>query len=76
MDPVRWQQVKNLYEAAFARPIGERAAFLAEACQGDDDLRGEVQRLLDQPLDTSALFDLVDGAPSVVAHNVRDLTGT
>jgi serine/threonine protein kinase/Tol biopolymer transport system component len=76
MDPVRWQQVKNLYDAASARPIGERAAFLAEACQADDDLRREVQRLLDQPLDTGALFDLVDGAPSVVAHNVRDLTGT
>ena len=31
MDPVRWQQVKNLYEAASARPIRERAAFLAVA---------------------------------------------
>jgi eukaryotic-like serine/threonine-protein kinase len=76
MDPARWHQVKNLYEAASARPTVERAAFLAEACQDDDDLRREVQRLLEQPLDTGALFDLVDGAPSVGGHDVRDLTGT
>jgi len=35
---------------------------------GGDDLRREVERLLDQPLDIDALFELVDGAPSVVAH--------
>jgi hypothetical protein len=76
MDPVRWKQVKDLYEAASARPTGERAAFLAQAYMGDDDLRREVQRLLDQPLDTDALFDLVEGAPSVAGDDVRDLTGT
>jgi hypothetical protein len=57
-----------------ARPSGERAAFLADACEGDDALLREVQRLLEQPLETAALF--VAGAPSVVAHEVRDLTGT
>jgi eukaryotic-like serine/threonine-protein kinase len=76
MDPVRWKQVKDLYEAASARPVGEREAFLARAYMGDDDLRREVQRLLDQPLDTDALFDLVEGAPSVAGDDVRDLTGT
>jgi serine/threonine-protein kinase len=76
MDPIRWQQVKHLYGAASARPPVERQAFLAEACRGDDDLRREVQRLLDQPVDTGALVDLVGGATTVVAHHVRDLTGT
>jgi len=77
MDPVRWQRVKNLYEVASARSHAERGAFLAEACQGDDDLRVEVQRLLDQPLDTGALFDLVDAATGPgVRDDVRMLTGT
>jgi hypothetical protein len=62
MDPVRWKQVKNLYEAASARPVSDRAAFLAEACAGDTDLRREVQRLLDQPVDTGGLFELRAGA--------------
>ena len=74
MDPTRWQRVKNLYHAASAQAIGERAAFLAEASQGDDALLREVQRLLEQPLETAAVF--VAGTSSVEAHEVRDLTGT
>lgn len=77
MDPVRWKQVKDLYEAASARPGRDRAAFLAEHCDGDDDLRREVERLLEQPVDTGGLFDLVGGAPpSLVADDGRNLTGT
>jgi len=42
----RWQQVDQLLEAALARPSGERAAFLAEACADDAALRQEVESLL------------------------------
>ena len=49
MDPERWRHVETLYHATLARPAGERAAFLAEACAGDEWLRREVQSLLDQP---------------------------
>ncbi len=49
MDPERWRQVETLYHATLARPAGERSAFLAEACAGDEWLRREVQSLLDQP---------------------------
>src|SRR5205809_5438671 len=75
MDPARWQRIKHLFKAASARP-GDRTAFLAEACPGDDDLRREVQDLLDQPVDTAALFDLVDAgtARAVAAHDIP--TGT
>jgi hypothetical protein len=34
MDSVRWNQIKNLYDAAAARPESDRATFLAEACTG------------------------------------------
>ena len=77
MDSVRWKQVKTLYEAVSARPVRDRAAFLAEACQDDDNLCREVQRLLDQPLDTASLFNLAGGVPSsTTMEKVRDLTGT
>ena len=44
-----WQQVSQIYHEARARGAGERGAYLREACAGDEELRGEVQSLLDQP---------------------------
>ena len=49
MDPDRWRQIKELCHEARARAEGERAAFLAEACAGDEALRQEVESLLNQP---------------------------
>jgi Tol biopolymer transport system component len=48
MAPDRWAQVERLYHAALTRPLQERAAFLAEACAGDEELRREVDSLLAQ----------------------------
>src|SRR5438034_328277 len=42
----RWQQVEQLYHAALERGAESRAAFLAEACAGDEGLRREVESLL------------------------------
>ncbi len=42
MGPERWRQIERLYYAALERAPDERAAFLAEACAGDEDLRREV----------------------------------
>src|SRR5581483_4799676 len=41
------QRVRDLFLAAVRRPVAERDAYLAGACAGDDDLRREVQELLD-----------------------------
>src|SRR5688500_16429465 len=46
MNAERWQQVEQLYHDAMERAAGERAAFLAEACAGDERLRHEVESLL------------------------------
>jgi len=46
MTPERWKRIEEVYHAARARPEGERAAFLAEACRDDDALRREVESLL------------------------------
>ena len=46
MKAERWRQIERLYHAALERDPDERAAFLAEACDGDDELRREVSELL------------------------------
>jgi len=46
MNPERWQQIEALFQSAIAVPITEREAYLAQACQGDETLRQEVEALL------------------------------
>jgi Tol biopolymer transport system component/predicted Ser/Thr protein kinase len=46
MTPSRWQRVKELFHSALALPPDERSPFLAEACQGQDSLRKEVESLI------------------------------
>ncbi len=46
MTPEHWEQVALLHRAALKHEEGQRAAFLHDACAGDEDLRGEVESLL------------------------------
>src|SRR5437867_3301637 len=46
MEPERWQQIGQLYHAALQRKPEARAAFLDEACAGDEALRDEVESLI------------------------------
>ena len=55
MTPERWQRVEELYHAAYARPSGERAAYLAEACRHDQALRRQVESLLNESIDDGFL---------------------
>ncbi len=48
MTPERWHRTSQLYHAALARDESQRAAFLREACAGDEALRHEVASLLSQ----------------------------
>ncbi len=41
-----WQQIEHIYHAALERDGMDRADFLEEACNGDDELRREVESLL------------------------------
>ena len=42
----RWQRVEQLYHSTLEKEVSERAAFLAEACAGDEGLQREVESLL------------------------------
>ncbi len=46
MTPERWQQINQLFHSALAYEGGQRAAFLARVCAGDEALRAEVESLV------------------------------
>jgi serine/threonine protein kinase/tetratricopeptide (TPR) repeat protein len=48
MKAERWREIEKLFHAALERDARERAAFVDEVCAGDDDLRREVETLLDE----------------------------
>src|ERR1700693_3227436 len=48
MNEERLRQIEELYHSAREREPGQRSAFLAEACRGDEELRRKVELLLAQ----------------------------
>ncbi|HEY1758192.1 MAG TPA: protein kinase [Bryobacteraceae bacterium] len=48
MDHQNREQLEKLYRAALAKPVPQRDRFLDEACEGNQDLRLEVEALLRQ----------------------------
>src|SRR5262252_443796 len=42
----RWQRLNDLFQSALERAPEEQPAFLKEACQGDEELRRAVERLV------------------------------
>ena len=53
----RWATVKRLHQAALDRDSSQRAAFLDEACAGDEALRREVQSLLAYEQDAASFME-------------------
>lgn len=56
MTPERWQNAKEIFQAALDRAPEERTAFLEEACGGDDSLLNEVRSLIANA-DTSSFLE-------------------
>ena len=63
MTPDRYRKVRGLFEAAFEQPAEVRTSWLEEACSGDEELRDEVQQMLD----ADALSGKFIEQPAVVA---------
>ena len=42
----RWQEINRIYDAALDVAEERRPAFLESSCQGDEELRREVESLL------------------------------
>lgn len=73
----RWKQIEAMFEQAFELPLDQRPAFLQSSCDGDEELRREVQSLLDSHsragsfIDRPSLFgasDSCDEREGVVAR--------
>jgi eukaryotic-like serine/threonine-protein kinase len=43
MKAERWQQIDDLFQSVAERTPADRAAFLDEACRGDNGLRRQVE---------------------------------
>jgi len=46
MTPDRWKRLEEIYHSARTRDSAERAAYIAEACREDEDLRLQIESLL------------------------------
>jgi len=75
--PQRWQEIDRIFAAALDHGPDERAAFLDEACAGDEQVRKEVESLLAHDLAESLMGDpAVEEASRLLAKGeARALTG-
>lgn len=48
LSPDKWDRIEELFHEASDLPASEVAGFLSDRCQGDDELRSEVERLLER----------------------------
>jgi eukaryotic-like serine/threonine-protein kinase len=77
MKPESWQQITELYHATVAHPPEERRSFLDQACEGDEELRSQVERLvaahehssdfIESPAFADAPELLIPGQPGALA---------
>jgi len=47
MNPERWQKLDELFHLALECEPGQRNAFIADACKGDEELRRELESMLE-----------------------------
>ena len=67
MTAKRWQQAKAIFHGAVETDPAVRADFLREHCGGDEELRREVQSLLDSEKDPMSLLETAVMGVAVIA---------
>ena len=72
MDSDKHRRISEIFLAAAELEPGDRAAYLDEACAGDDELRGEVESLLSQ--EEKLPEEMVENLLGVMAPDL-ELTG-
>ena len=55
--PERWKGIEAVFEQALELSTNERAAFLAKSCKGDEELRREVESLLESHASAGSFID-------------------
>jgi eukaryotic-like serine/threonine-protein kinase len=77
MEPERWQEIERLYHSALKVDPNQRAAFLREACAGDEALRQEVEALLANEGEAKGFIEApaLEAAAKMAADNRQSLVG-
>src|SRR6266446_1770055 len=76
MTPERWEQIDQLLEACLEREPGQRAAFLAQACAGDEELqRREVESLLVAHEQAAGFIEAPAASGLFTDHQARAMVG-
>src|ERR1043165_1798047 len=57
MSPEQWREVEAIFHSALECPPEQRADLLTNACAGDQQLRRQVESLLDQADSTGSLLE-------------------
>jgi len=57
VSPERWKQVKSIFESASEVAPSQRVGFLDEKCGGDEELRAEVESLLEAHENTGGFLE-------------------
>src|SRR5687768_2632319 len=76
MMPDRWQRLKQIFQSALEQHPAERAAFLSQACAGDETLRNQIESLIsshDQAGDS--IEAMVAEAATEMLANERAIAG-
>jgi eukaryotic-like serine/threonine-protein kinase len=71
MEPERWREIEHVYHLALEQAPGGRVAFLEQTCEGDEELRREVESLLSH---ADGAEEYVNAAVRAVAVHARDLS--
>jgi eukaryotic-like serine/threonine-protein kinase len=66
--PERWRRIEELFQAALDRDVRERRAFLEASCAGDEELRREVESLLEREPGMDKFLN--SRARAVMLHNM------
>lgn len=76
MTPERWHQIEEIFFAALDLLPGERDSFIKGACAGDDDLRREVESLLEKEDEKETLMaTAIQAVARSLSAQGDDLTG-
>ena len=75
MTPERWQQVKEIFNSAINYRPEERSSFISQACSGDEDLRSEVESLIESHEQSGSFIDkpAFEAAASLLAGDRPEL---
>jgi serine/threonine protein kinase len=70
MTPERWQEIEAVFQEALEQPVPERAAFLDQACTGDEELKQEATTLIAAYDEAGAFIE-----QPAMAHDAHVLLG-